>query len=332
MIQNKKLDALISVVCIITNEEDNLDIFLFKLSELLSDNFVDYEILVIDNNSNNKIESIMLEILNRIPSIRYIRLLDNSDKEIAWVAGLENAIGDFVVSLSIYDPIVKIPEIVDICKNGYDIVIGSARNIRKSIYYRLLHNLLRKIINKIAKINLFKNTTFFTCISRQSVNAITSSSNQLKALDVRIDNIAYKKISFQYEISNKLLSPKKKVWSEIDRAIRIMVSSSISPLRWISTLGFLGSLISIIVAMYVLAVKFLNQDVEPGWASLSLMMSIFFCFTFIILFFICEYFNRLLKEKGSEQLYSIIYEKNSSMMYSSNELNVLSKDISKDND
>ena len=47
--------------------------------------------------------------------------------------------------------------------------------------------------------------------------------------------------------------------------------------------------------------------------------------------FISEYFNRLFKERGVKELYSVIYEKQSSVMHSSDELNVLAKYISKDN-
>ena len=67
----------------------------------------------------------MSALLERIPSIRYLQISTRTHHDIALAAGLENAIGDFVILLSIdRDPVEIVPDLVNTCRQGSDIVIG----------------------------------------------------------------------------------------------------------------------------------------------------------------------------------------------------------------
>ena len=76
------------------------------------------------------------------------------------------------------------------------------------------------------------------------------------------------------------------------------------------------------MALYTLIVKIMFNGMPLGWASVAFMLSVFFVLTFIILFFISEYFNRLFIQIGIDQPSNIIYEKTSSVVVLSNKLNV----------
>lgn len=322
--KTEKTDCFVSVVIVVHNNASILQGLLTRLEKLLRSRFTDFEILIINWRSFDNTEAIMEDLLQNISSIRYIKLSENTMYDTAWLAGMENAIGDFVITLHPEtDPIEDIPALIEKSMNGADIVVGISKNIRKSFFYRIIHPLVRKFIRYFAKINLPINATLFGVYSRRSINAIFQASNKFKPLEVRIATLGYSVDNHSYALIDRKKYPKRRINTEIKRGIKIFVFSSLRPLRFISVIGILSSIASMLIALYSIIVKIIKEDVEPGWASMVFIMSIYFTMMFTMLFFLFEYFGRLFEERGVDQQYSIVSERNSSVMFANERFNVL---------
>lgn len=119
-------DTIISVIIITENDSDIIADILKQINEVLSKEYQNFEILVIDNYSSDDTVDKIRSIHRKIPHIRIIRLSKHYDTEIALTAGLDNCIGDYAVLFSIYtDPPSIIPVLIDELLATYDLVIAT---------------------------------------------------------------------------------------------------------------------------------------------------------------------------------------------------------------
>jgi hypothetical protein len=242
----------------------------------------------------------------------------------AWLAGMENAIGDFVVTAHpVADPIDVIPTMIEKARSGHDILIGTSRSIRKSIPYRLVHSMLRFMVARFSRIRIRANTTWLRVYSRRAINAIFQGSNRFKPLEVRTEALGYRTARFKYDLVDRGAFPKRRAYSEIERGVKLAVFGSLKPLRWISIFGVFSSLCAVAIALYTIVVRILKENLEPGWASLVVVISFYFSLLFLMMFFLFEYVGRLFEERGVEQPYVVIGERSSSVMIANERYNVL---------
>ena len=119
-------DIFVSVIVGARAEYDSLDKYITELSELLASKYENYEIIVIDNALSAAVIQEVVGLLSELPCIRLIRLSREYSYDTALMAGIQGAIGDYVVLVNpSLDPISEIPAMVEENKT-YDIVNGVA--------------------------------------------------------------------------------------------------------------------------------------------------------------------------------------------------------------
>lgn len=318
---NNKIDTFVSVVTIVDNSEALIEDYIGKLHFILNENFIDYEIILIDQNSSDKTQEIIEKHLRKIPSIRDILLSTKVHDDVALAAGLENAIGDFVILHSIkYDPLDCIVELVKRGLSGYDIVIGSSKK-NMSFGYQMIRPYIQWILKYIGY-DLPKNATDLRCLSRRAVNAVTQTGRFHHQLYVRINKTGYPFVEHKYnQLSQR--NKARSLTGGIRQALRLLVFNSTKPLRWMSGLGIIGSLLAFMFAFYSVLIRFFKDNVIEGWTTMILFTSLLFMILFIILAFLGEYLGRLLDDRSEQNDYTVVYEKNSSVMLDENRANVL---------
>ena len=115
----------------------------------------------------------------------------------------------------------------------------------------------------------------------------------------------------------------------IIRGIKIIVNSTNIPLRFATMMSSLGALFSFIYSIYVLLMFFLNNNIAPGWASLSLQTSImFFCISMVLLI-MSEYILNTMSLINKRNNYFIVDEFTSTKIERKDRLNVQFK-VNKD--
>ena len=97
-------------------------------------------------------------------------------------------------------------------------------------------------------------------------------------------------------------------------AVNMIVANSTHPLRVVSALGLILSLVSVLYSAYVVLVYLFVENVVQGWATRSLHTSVMFLFVFLILTTLCEYVGRLIGEVKDRPPYYILEERNSSVL------------------
>ena len=319
----KKQDSFISVIAITENIQHMIAPFLTALYEHLEMHFTDYEIVLIDQCSKDGTVKIIESHLTQIPAIRFIRLSSRVETNVAIAAGVENAIGDFVIILNPQtDDVTVITPIVKQCKAGSDIVIGVSRR-KQSLGYKLIRPCIQWALNYI-DYDIPRNATTLRCLSRRCVNAVTQTGRFHHQLFIRIAKTGFSASTFDYQIKyNDGNSHRQTLRRGITEGIYLVVFTSTKPLRLMSVVGLTGSLLSFCITLYGILIKIFKDNVIEGWTSTVMFLSVLFALLFTILAFFGEYLGRLLDNQSEPLDYAIISEQNSSVMINENRYNVL---------
>jgi len=315
-----KNESFVSVVLVTENDAASVAEGLRQLQRFLDPNFVDYEIVVLDQCSSDGTQDVIASLLTSIAYIRFIELAFRVNDDVALAAALENAIGDFVVLFSAKcDPIACILDVVKQCRSGSDIVVGVAAQ-RISLPYRLFRPLVRSCLHSIGY-DVPRNATRLRCLSRRAVNGITRAGRFHHQLFVRIQKTGYSSSVYHYKT---VANPGRKTLRQgVWEVSRLLVFNSTRPLRWMAGAGLLGSGAGSAGAICTVLLDLLVRKEIPGSVLIVLFVSPLLMVLFLMLAFFSEYLGRLLDELGEQHLYSVVYEKNSSVMVDENRVNVL---------
>src|SRR5262245_18155973 len=132
-------ECLVSVVVPLYHDGEILAPFLSDLVGVLESAYSHYEIVLVDDGSSDGTAERATGMLGLYDCIRFIRLSRHFGEEVAIWAGLNEAIGDFVVvMIPNSDPPQLLPTLVERARGGSDIVYG-VRNDRdgQPWWYRL---------------------------------------------------------------------------------------------------------------------------------------------------------------------------------------------------
>lgn len=320
----EKSQSFVSVVTVIDIERAHCVNVIPQLQLHLDKHFSDYEIvLIVLKDAQSALALHLARMMEKIPAIRYLQLASNSPIDVAISAGLENAIGDFIVLWDLEtDPIECVSQSVELCKGGADVVIGIAKAADSKAY-----EILRPFANWLlssADYRLPRNATSLRCLSRRAANTVMATRQFHQQLFMCIQKSGYDAAQLSYQF---LKARPKTVFLGMRETLQLLVFNSAAPLRMMSLLGLSGSAFACLFSLYALLLRFFRDDVMSGWASTVLIISFFALLQFVILAFISEYLARLLIEQSHPQSYSVVYEKNSLVMVNQDRINVLENSI-----
>jgi glycosyltransferase involved in cell wall biosynthesis len=131
---------LVSVVSPVHNEEVNLEEFHRRVSETLCRHGVSYELIIVDDGSDDASPLLLRRLAAADPHLTVLRFARNTGQWAAVYAGLQESRGDFVVVLDsdLQHAPEEIPLLVDKAREGYDLVSGWRQRRRDSWLSRRL--------------------------------------------------------------------------------------------------------------------------------------------------------------------------------------------------
>lgn len=310
-------DCLVSIVVPLYNQGAIIEGFIAEISPILRHYYTYYEIILINDSSEDNTAEIITHLLTQYDSLRLINLSRHFGTEIAISSGLDSAIGDvIVVMLACSDPPQKIPELVEQCLRGHDILIGVRPHRQEDPFWmRMGASLFYWGCQRFLKIPLTKNATQFRVLSRQVVNALMEVKDKYRYLRLLSVYIGFNSQTFVYEPVRRMRKPRSRSLSEsLNLALQIIFMNSVHPLRFASYLSVLASLLNVLYMGYIVLVYFIKEKVAEGWITLSVQNAVMFFFISVILAILCEYIGLMLAKSRGWAAYYITDEKSSSVL------------------
>ena len=105
----------------------------------------------------------------------------------------------------------------------------------------------------------------------------------------------FARTNMEYSASPTVTSQSEKnLFDSVDRGMRLLVSTTQTPMRLVTSISLFGAASNLLYSIYVVAVGILKIDVAPGWVSLSLQQSGMFFLISLVLLVLGEYIFCLL--------------------------------------
>lgn len=324
-----KKNVFVSVIVPLYNAESFLTLYLQRLSTLLEQSFQDFEIILIDNASSDQTANIIKTQQQQLTNLISFRLSRYSGIEVAITAGLDNCIGDFIISLNpAYDPPELIPEMVELAQQGHEIVYGAMEgdiqaSLPKNVISRLFYRRFYRMFQSLTGSSVPENFASYRLITRHVLNYVLQNEDRHRLLKVipALAGFHHAKLTYQP------LKPRRvKLFFSILKGIDIIFSTSVKPLRIVTFTGLLMAGLNFIYALYVLTIALFKTDVAEGWITLSLQNTSMFFLTSLILAIIGEYIFRMMDFLHKRPMYHIVEESTSNILLHRQRLNVISSE------
>ena len=298
----------LSVVVPVLNEETLIQELIKRVTlncELITN---DYEVIIVDDGSTDNTWLKISEASKLNKKIKGLKFSRNFGHHYAITAGLHESIGEWVVVMDgdLQDRPEVIPDLYKKSQEGYDVVFVSRKNRPERIYYRALQKIFYWFLKSLSGLNFDSTQANFSIINRKVVDAFKSFPENARFYGSTIMWLGFKRSKIFADHGKRLSGkPSYTLKKRLRLASDIILSFSERPLKFAIGVGVMISIISILVAAWIIYAAITWGYTVTGWTSL--IFSIFF-FSGIILVFlgiIGIYLGRVFQEVKRRPLFII---------------------------
>lgn len=271
---------VISIMIPCYNEEENArPIYEAVRDELISScpNY-DYEILFIDNKSQDRTREIIEDICARDKHVKAIFNCKNFGQFNSPYYGITQTSGDCTITIcaDFQDPVELIPRFVAEWEKGYKIVIGRKTRSQESKVMYFLRGCYYKMIRSMSNVEMIEQFTGFGLYDKSFVETLRNLKDPTPFIRGIVAELGPERKEIEYE------QPKRRAgkthnnfMSLYDAAMLSFTSYTKAGMRIATFLGFIIAFLSFIVALgYLIAKLCMWNRFTAGYAPM--MIAIFF--------------------------------------------------------
>jgi polyisoprenyl-phosphate glycosyltransferase len=272
----------------------------------------DYELILVDDGSEDNSWKVCNEIAVKDQHTRLIRLSRNFGSHAASYAGLVACVGDCatIKAADCQEPPTLILDMYESWKNGNRVVLavreGREDKFSQKIFASLYYRLVRKFVNKKMP------KTGFDCflLDRKAIEALKLLDERNSAITLQIlwmgfqtSTVSYTRLARKKGISRWTASKKIKLFLDS------FVTFSSAPVRFMEWAGILIAVFSFIWAFLIILQRLLGNIPVEGWTAM--MVAILFSSGMIMLFLgiLGEYVWRTLDVAQNRPVYFVEEER-----------------------
>lgn len=302
----------LTVIAPVYNEEEVIEIFHTRLSEVLSSLAgVEAKILyVVDRCTDNTLE-ILRQFAHRDLHTKVIALSSRFGHQMSLVAGIDNSLdSDAIIMMDsdLQHPPELIPELIENFRCGFEVVFAVRRDteginpLRKmvgDIFYRTLSKLSRTPMNA--------NAADFRLISGRVAKILsTDFCERNMFLRGLFTWIGFRQTGVDYVARKRIGGHSKYSLSKMLKlAMAGILSFSTRPLQLGIFVGISFSLISFLMMVWAMVEFFIDQSIPDGWTTLVVLLLMFSGIQLIVLGIIGAYIGGIYEEVKRRPRYII---------------------------
>lgn len=300
-------DKLLSVIIPAYNEQDMIEKTFYTVKDILTNADIPFEILFIDDGSKDLTYPNIVTLSQSNPEVKGISFSRNFGKESAIFAGLENAVGAccVIMDCDLQHPPATIIEMYRLWEEGFEVVEGVKASRGKE---NPLHTACAKgfynIISKATGIDM-KNASDFKLLDRRAMEALLIMPERAPFFRALSSWIGFRTTSVPFEVQERTVGTSK--WSPfslVSYAIRNITSFSGAPMQFVTLMGWIMLLFSIVLGIQSLYHYFTGAALE-GFTTVILIQLIIGSLLMISLGIIGHYISRIYEEIKGRPRYII---------------------------
>ncbi len=297
----------ISIIVPIYNEEEAINRFFERIEPILDTSGTTYEIICINDGSQDRTLEKLLARRARNSAIKIIDLTRNFGKEAALTAGLDHCRGAAAIPIDVdlQDPPELIPCLLAQWREGYDIVYGiRASRHRDGQLKKTTSRLFYRLYNTLSDIHIPHDAGDFRLLDRRVIDALKLLPEHNRFMKGLFSWVGFRQIGIPYDRPGRETGASKwNYWRLWNFALDGITAFSTIPLRVWSYLGVVISLLAFLYASFlIIRIALVGIDV-PGYASLMVVTLFMGGIQLISLGIIGEYLARLCLEAKQRPIY-----------------------------
>lgn len=299
----------ISIIIPFFNEKDNLPILLDQVKKIISsENKYDFELLLMDNNSNDGSKEVAKNEIKNFKDSKYIKLSRNFGYQANIKAGYDNCTGDAAIQLDADgedDPNI-ISKFLREWEDGFDVVYGVREKREEGILLTYFRNLFYSFLKKFSEINIPSKAGDFRLIDRKVINYLKKFDEKNLYIRGLVSFIGFKQKGINYERKKRYSgSSKISLVKYFDISLSAITSFTKTPLIIIFTIGLITFLLSLLLLLIYFVLFLTGNIIEPGFTTIILIQLFFFGLLMLIIGIVSIYVGYILDEVKKRPTYII---------------------------
>lgn len=301
-----KDSCFVSAVIYVHDDESIIGESLKSITNELSAQFSNIELICVDDASSDKSVEIIRKISADLPvgSVSLIQMGNFHGLEKAMSAGVDKAVGDFVFEIDSatidYNTELLI-EIYQRALQGYDIVSACPQKspTNSKLFYKLL--------NTTGDNRYTLTTETLRVLTRRAINRVDGTNKNIfyRKIVYTTSGLNTDSIVYQQENTSKKKLSRKSRRSRRNLAMDTLIVFTNLAYRVSITLSIIMAIFMFAAGVYTVVAYLSGADIMEGWAPIMGLISAGFTGVFLILTAIIKYFDILVKQTFYQKNYQI---------------------------
>jgi len=299
----------ISIIIPFFNEKNNLPLILAEVRKLVEiEKNYEFELLLMDNNSDDGSSSIAKNELKNFENSKYFKLSRNFGYQANIKAGYDKCTGDAAVQLDADgedDPAI-ISKFIRQWEKGFEVVYGIREKRHEFFFLTFLRNFFYSFLRKFSAVDIPNKAGDFRIIDRKVINFLKKLDEKNLYLRGLISFIGFRQKGLNYE-RNKRFSGNSKIslFGYFDISLSAITSFTKTPLVLIFILGIITFIISIFLLLVYFILFLAGNITEPGFTTIILIQLFFFGLLMFLIGIVSIYVGYILDEVKKRPTYII---------------------------
>ncbi len=255
----------ISVLIPCYNEEENVKLVCRAVIDVITKELpsYDYEILFIDNDSQDQTRTLLRELCQENEKVKAIFNAKNFGQFNSPYYGMCQTTGDCTILMccDFQDPVEMIPKLVHEWENGYKIVCAIKTSSKENMAMRFLRTCYYKTIKAMSDVEQIEHFTGFGLYDKSFINVLKDLDDPTPFLRGIVAELGYKRKDIPYEQQRRRAGKTHNNWFSLyDAAMLSFTSYTKVGLRMATLLGFSVGAVSMVIAIFYLILKLIFWD------------------------------------------------------------------------
>lgn len=273
------------------------------------------EFVFVDDASKDETAAMLGALAARDDRVKVLRLARNRGHQIACTAGLDFATGDAVIIIDadLQDPPELIPQMVELVRQGYDVVHAQReKRSGESVFKLATARLFYSGLKRLSRTEIIEDCGDFRAISAAAAEAARAFREPHRFLRGLFAQIGFRHCIFRFHRDERFAGQTKYTVRKMIRlAGDALFSFSSTPVRAILWSAMSLWSLSLVYLAVVTPLWLTNrQAFAPGWTSLVFLMTFFTGLILASIAVIGAYVGRIFEQGQDRPLYWLADAKN----------------------
>jgi len=299
--------SLLSVIIPSYNEEANIKRTAETIGKVLSEAQIEYELLFVSDGSKDKTYELVCDLAQNDARIKGLQFSRNFGKEATIFAGMEYIKGDCcaVIDCDLQHPPETLVEMYHLWEEGYDVIEGIKSNRGKEgIIHKMFVGIFYGIMSSLMKMDM-NATSDFKLMDKKVVDVLLSLPEKNTFFRALTFWTGFKSTTVTFDVQERVAGKSK--WSFkslVKYAISNTTSFTTAPLQFVTFMGVLMIIFSVVLGVQTLVRYFMGTAVE-GFTTVILLLLVIGGCIMISLGIIGHYLSRIYEEVKGRPKYIV---------------------------